>query len=568
MATARLIPSTYYLSNEQYLAVENADNMYANTDSTTYGTVTHNRASTNSTYYVYIRGFNFDDIPSAAVVSAFTVKIKASATGHTTSTSSSYYMSLYNGTTAIGSTSASGRLSTTLTTFTFSNGSLTWDTIVGYGSNFGIRIPLRRASSNTADVVSVYGAEIEVTYTVPDPRTITTTLTGSGTISPSGATTAYDGDSFTLTITPTTKTDTVTATKGGTDITNDLVVHYETGTSTSTSAVLGTYSLISGGFNGSGATYFQGIVGNGHTAATTTSNYYSSGSGTTAVFQYAISFNGVPSNAVVTRLYMMASGHAESTSNSSEYMCVQLKSGSTELSEQYNFKNSGSTSNSTQTIEATTLPTVEQLSSLVVECTLGYYGGAINGVTVYLEYAIPTSTIDYYTYTYTVSGNATIAVVIGSSPTPSDVIWFKSDGEQTLVSSVYCSDEDSPFVSAVDLTSLTVGDTCSVTGGLYIVDGGTQTHQADIGQSFTWTGSTYTYTVDVYTVSISSSSFQVSKSASGTALYASGDRYIRFYKGGGGWVAATKVYKKVNGSWVEQSDLTTVFDSTKNYVKG
>ena len=463
MATARLVPSTYQVSNAQYVSVSDPDNMYTNTDSTTYATLTHNRASTNNTYYVYIRGFNFDDIPSAAVVSAFTVKIKASATGHTTSTSSSYYMSLYNGTTAIGSTSASGRLSTTLTTFTFSNGSLTWDTIFGYGSDFGIRVPLRRANSNTADVVSVYGAEIEVTYTVPNPRTVTTTLSGSGTISPSGATTAYDGDSFTVTITPTNKSDTVTAKKDGTDVTNDLVVHYEVGPSTSTSAVLGTYTKISGTYNGSGESYFQGLVGKGHTATTTTTNYYSNGSNTTVVFQYAISFSGVPSNAVVTRLYMMASGHAESTSQANEYMCVQLKAGSTELSSQYNWKNSGSTSNSTQTIEATTLPTASQLSSLVVECTLGYYGGAINGVTVYLEYAVPTSTIDYYTYTYTVSGNATIAVVIGSSPTPSDVLWFKSNGS---------------------------------------------------------------------------------------------------------WVSAVKAYKKVNGSWVEQSDLTTVFDASKNYVKG
>ena len=124
MATIRLVPSTYYLSNSSYLSVSNVDNMYTNTDSTTHGTVTHTRASTNNTYYMYLRGFNFSDVPSDAEVSGFTVKIKASATGHTTSTSSSYYMSLYNGTTAIGSTSASGRLSTTLTTFTFAEGFL------------------------------------------------------------------------------------------------------------------------------------------------------------------------------------------------------------------------------------------------------------------------------------------------------------------------------------------------------------------------------------------------------------------------------------------------------------
>ena len=155
MATMRLIPSTSAVSNSSYVAISNASNMYANTDSTTGGTITHNRASTNNTYYAYIRGFNIGDIPSTATVSGFTVKIKASATGHTTSTSTSYYMSLYNNTTAIGSTYADGRLSTTTTTFTFSNGSLTWDQVKSYGSNFGIRIPLRRASQNTLSVSCV-----------------------------------------------------------------------------------------------------------------------------------------------------------------------------------------------------------------------------------------------------------------------------------------------------------------------------------------------------------------------------------------------------------------------------
>ena len=148
--------------------------MYTNTDSTTSGTFTHTRASTNSTYYGYLRGFNFSDVPSDATVSSFTIKIKASATGHTTSTSTSYYMSLYNNTSAISNTNASGRLTTSTTTFTFAiPSSLTWETLKGYGANFGIRIPLRRSSSNTADVVSVYGAEIEVNYTIPTPVSVT-----------------------------------------------------------------------------------------------------------------------------------------------------------------------------------------------------------------------------------------------------------------------------------------------------------------------------------------------------------------------------------------------------------
>lgn len=207
-------------------------------------------------------------------------------------------MSLINGTTQIGSTSADGRLSTTVTTFTFAEGSLDWADLVDYGSDFGIRIPLRRANSNTADVVSVYGAEIEVTYTVPNPRTITTSLNGSGTISPSGSNTYYDGDEFELTITPTNLSDTVTITHNSSDVTSQLVAHRAESTA---STDLGTYALVSGGFNGSGATYFQGIVGNGASATQTTSNYYSSSSGTIAVFTYDVGIT-VPSGATITRV--------------------------------------------------------------------------------------------------------------------------------------------------------------------------------------------------------------------------------------------------------------------------
>lgn len=41
-----------------------------------------------------------------------------------------------------------------------------------------------------------------------------------------------------------------------------------------------------------------------------------------------------------------------------------------------------------------------------------------------------------------------------------------------------------------------------------------------------------------------------------------------YFKSNGAWVAVTKVYKKVDGSWVQQSSLTNVFDTNTNYVKG
>ena len=41
-----------------------------------------------------------------------------------------------------------------------------------------------------------------------------------------------------------------------------------------------------------------------------------------------------------------------------------------------------------------------------------------------------------------------------------------------------------------------------------------------------------------------------------------------YFKESSAWTAATKAYKKIGGLWVEQTDLTDVFDSSTNYVKG
>ena len=427
MATMRLTPSTYYLSSSTYLNVSNADNMYNNTDNTTYATVTNTYTGT-TTYYIYLRGFNFDAIPDSAIVNSFTVKVKANESG--VSTSTSYSPRIANGTTSL--TSNCNAITTTVQTLTLTGITDTWQTIKNYGSNFGIRVANRRNSRNTTSYLYIYGAQIEVDYTVPDPKTVTTTLTGDGTIEPSGETITYNGEEFELTITPTNKNDQISVIQDGVDVTSQLVSHYAGGTENTN---LGTYALVSGSFNSNAATYFQGIVGNSVNATQTSSNYYSGGSGVIAVFTYDMAFT-IPSNATIERVWCEVNGHAESTSNASEYMCAMLISGSTELTEELNFKDIG-TSNTTQTLECTTLPTVSQLASMKLQCRLGYYGGAINGATAYVTYSIPGSGgPEYYTYSYTVNGDSTISVVIGSSGS-SPVIYIKENGVWTPYSKVY-----------------------------------------------------------------------------------------------------------------------------------
>jgi len=440
MPTIRLVPSTLYdAAGSSYLTITDQDKMMTNTDSTTYGVVTNIYSSTSSRY-VYLRGFNFGSIPNDATVESFTVKLKASESG--ISTSSNYRPRICNGTTTL--TGSSSTIGTSASVITFTGVTAAWSTINGYGSDFGIRINVRRASSNTQGYVDVYGAEIEVEYSLP--ATVTSTLTGNGTIVPSGATSVRSGEEYELHITPANASDTVTATNNGVDVTSELV---PPGTISGTDEkVLGAYTLVSGTFN-SGSDWFSGRTGHGYdTADTTSSNYYSSGSGTIVVFTYEMPVS-LPSGATITDCYVKVNGHAESTSSSSEYMCAQLYAGSTALSNELNFKSVG-TSNSTQTIQATTMPTAEQCANLKLQCRLGYYGGAINGATVFVTY---TATVDYYTYKYTVTSDATIAVVIESPSPGTATIYFKDNGSWTAASSVYKKVNGS-WVQQSDLTTV------------------------------------------------------------------------------------------------------------------
>lgn len=459
MPTIKLTPSSYTLSNSNYIKVSNASNMYTDTSSDTYATFTNTRTST-TTYYAYIGGFNFDDVPSSAIVNSYTIRIKGRESGVVTSTGTTYAICLVNNTTAFSNTYASEMFGTSVDTIEVPHSTLTWENLVeNYSDVFGIRVCCRRYNRNTTGYVYIYGAEIEVDYTLPTPRTVTTSLTGNGTIVPEGRTTLYEGEEFNLTITPTDLTDEILVTKNNVDVTSELDIHYVPGQEVEDDTVLGNYTHISGSFSGSGESHFSGLVGKGYNASTTSSNYYSGSSSSQVVFTYDMGFD-LPEGSEVTDLYVMVNGHAESTSQSSEYMCAQLICGDTELSDELNFKSVG-TSNSTQTIHATTLPTAEQAANIKLQCRLGYYGGSINGATCFISYKIPTTTIDHYTYTYTVVSDDTIIVTIGSQESNS-----------------------------------------------------------------------------------------------------------LFVKQNNSWVKVTKVFKKINGSWIEQNDLTNVFEVGKKYIKG
>lgn len=448
MAIARLVPSELYnAAGTSYLSVSNASNAYTNTDSTTYATVNNTYASTTNRY-VYLQGFNWDAVPSDAIINSFRILLKASESGG--STSSSYRPVLCKGT----STYSNAYCDAITTSATVHEFSFTQDyaTFKDDGADFGIRINCRRGSRNTAASFQIYGAEIEVDYTVPDPATVTSTLSGNGTISPSGATSTYKDAEYTLTITPTNKSETVTVTNNGVDVTSQLVAHGSESTSTFTADDVTTSGIQSG------SSYAQYAVG--HSAESpysSTSNMYAS-SGSTGYAEYSFDFSDIPSNATIENIEVRCHGHRESSTISSTYVSqCAIYNGSTAISDTVDFP---STSSSIITLEPNSTVTRSQLDNLTVRHFVGYYGGLVTGISFEVTYSTG-SGLDHYTYTYTVTGDATIAVVIGG---------------QGAQPKLYC-------------------------------------------------------------------------------------------KINGIWTEVTP-YKKIGGSWVLQTDVTSVFDSTKKYVKG
>ena len=389
--------------NETLTFIPNGNTGTTNlTASSSYPSSNGNTSHTSSTYvqfttqttagYTYYT-FPVSGIPSGATISSVSciAKIRINNTNRVSNTN----IQLYSGTTAKGT---SQTFSSTNASNTVTLSGATWT--ISELNNARLRFGGTRASSNNNGYIYFYGATLSVTYTLTGTAyTITATSSIDGiTATPATQDVLSGENAEVITIEGVSDLSDICVKDNDVDVTDQLVQHeYESGDTVS--AVLGTYTLVSGTFNSSSGTFFQGRVGQGENATTTTSNYYSSGSGTIAVFTYNFNFD-IPSNATITSIYCRVSGHAESTSNSNEYMCAQLLNGSTAISDELNFKSIG-TSNSIQTVTATTIPTVSNLN-LKLQCRLGYYGGAINGATCYVTYEIPSSGTSYY-YTYTLT---------------------------------------------------------------------------------------------------------------------------------------------------------------------
>ena len=233
------------------------------------------------------------------------------------------------------------------------------------------------STGNSYPYLYVYGAEIDVEYTLPNPANVTSVLVqGEGTLNPLGTTNTYKDLEYTLTITPNNTSEEITVTKNGIDVSADLVPHYpgsDEVISKSPATLITTSGINS---NSSYASYPVG-----HTAEnphTYSSNMYASNN-STGYAQYSFDFSDIPSNAIINSVEVKCSGLRENSSISTYYRAsIGLYSGNTQKSTEQEFT---STSQQTITISDPGDWTRTELNNAQLRFTVGYYGGRLYGVT-------------------------------------------------------------------------------------------------------------------------------------------------------------------------------------------
>lgn len=164
-------------------------------------------------------------------------------------------------------------------------------------------------------------------------------------------------------------------------------------------------------------------IGKSADEGSSTSNMYSSGSGSTGVVEYSFDLSGIPSGASIRSVSCQVKAHEENASRST--FTLQLYVGSTAKGSETTVSG---TSNTIYTL-TTGSWTRAELDSLVLHTEYGYYGGLVAGATLTVEYEMDSAEYDVH-----LTGSASGWSISGSG------IYQKSGGAWTQAASVALED--------------------------------------------------------------------------------------------------------------------------------
>lgn len=576
MATIRLVPSTYAVSNTSYVTVTNDSDMYNNTEhSSNYATL-RGRAgrSNNSTYYAFINGFNFNAVPSNATVTGFTVKIKAYRGSYLATGNTNYRICLASQASnsyQIGNTTLSEDITTSTTgvVYTIPTGSLTWSQIVGYGSGFSIDIPLRNSSTSSSNYpyVYVYGAEIEVNYTIPIYHSISfNNESQSVTTVPSTTLSLSEDENQTIEFYGITNLNSVIVKDNDVDITSNLVP----------------ITNITTTFNPSSFEDYSGysIAGQGSGCTDTNSTTYCSlnlRQQTNAYVLYSFDTSAIPLDATINSVSCSAKVSVSTGSTNITGKTVQLYAGSTAKGTAYT---NITTSTTVFDITADNNWTAEEVRNIKIRAG----ASCSRSNNYYLRFYGANLTINYTVnetfYTYTISNIQADHTITISDVLTSNKLYMKMDSMNTFITSAYSSNYDvNNLIAYVQNGAIVAGDTVLVSfTNLRRWYSGQGVSLGTFSFAFERTNTIGSWAYH-YVSGNTGPGVRIQQLTAGSQLLiypydsrqtnAEYDGKIEVYKvtSVDGWVEMLGVFMKVNGAWVAQDISDELFYDNTVYMK-
>lgn len=175
------------------------------------------------------------------------------------------------------------------------------------------------------------------------------------------------------------------------------------------------------GMNSTG--HLSDCIGVSADDGTSSSNVYSSGSGTTGIADYTFDFSNIPNGASIDNVSLQVKAHEE---NSSRSECtIRVYSGSTVKG---SLTTVSGTSNHIYDVDCGSSWTRSELDNFIMRLSLGYYGGLIAGATLTVDYSF-----DEASFSVALNGTSTDWSIAG------DDIYKKANGSWSKVSSVVLS---------------------------------------------------------------------------------------------------------------------------------